>query len=91
MGGAVTIPQCNSSILAGTISVIAPKNIYLQVRDVTGSIIYETKSGFLFPFSDPCLNPATLLYTQSFGVGLPPSTSQFKVMVTSPINTVPAP
>ena len=87
--GTVTFPQCNSSQLVGTLtSLNVGDNIYFQVRNSIGDMVYESNVGFTF--SSPCVSPSFVAYTQGFSYGTL-SNVDIIVKVNAPENPVAAP
>jgi hypothetical protein len=89
IGGPQLISQCNTSVSFGTFSSFGPNYLYLQIRDINGTILYATTGSFLF--TDPCTNLSLSSgFTQSFGNNSPGSI-QYKLKVIDPVITTSAP
>jgi hypothetical protein len=87
------IPQCNSDILFGWVDLVVGQSLYLQIRDVSGTIIYQNASGFKDQASsqNPCLSSLLAVgYTNAFGYGAS-GIINLKLRLINPSTTVAAP
>ena len=93
----LTYPQCDSFIAASNINLPLGYTIYIQIRDITGTLIYKTIKGFYqgFPFEDPCsgtyqYNPAYFTHPH-INNGPASKVDKLAFKIIYPIETVPAP
>lgn len=88
------IPQCNNDILFGWVDLSFGQQLYYQVRDVSGTIIYQIGSGFKnsSTIQNPCLSSfGQLLYTTSFSYGQSGGITNLKFRLVNPSTNVPSP
>ena len=88
------IPQCNNDILFGFIDLTNGQFLYLQIRDVTGTIIYYQSLGFKDQGINPCGNTGSTGFQDGYTTpiwytGTP--IINYKVKLTNPSTNVPAP
>ena len=88
------IPQCNNDILFGFIDLTNGQFLYLQIRDVTGTIIYYQALGFKDQGINPCGSTGSTGFLDGYTtpiwyIGDP--LINYKVKLTNPSTTVPAP
>jgi len=91
LGSVVSIPQCNSSVYVGDISMNVNDTAYIQVRNENGTCLYKNEAGPL-PLFEPCTYSGTLvdLYTNSFTYTSPGNTD-IGIKVVSPLQKTASP
>jgi len=88
------IPQCNNDILFGWVDLTNGQFLYLQIRNVTGTIIYYQALGFKDQGINPCGNTGSTGFLDGYTTpiwytGTP--LINYKVKLTNPSTTVSAP
>jgi hypothetical protein len=85
------IPQCNEDILFGWVDLTSvSQSIYVQIRDVYGTILYQQNLGWKDMGINPCFsNGFQQAYTNSIYVGYPITNN--KIRLVDPSINVPGP
>ena len=93
LGTQQTLPQCNGSILFGFIPMTPGQYLYIQIRNSTNTLLYQSQLGFKdIPSSNPCLVPQAGQYTKQFSYGIGSSGNVDLILkLTDPITSVSAP
>ena len=88
-----TLPQCNGSILFGFIPMTPGQSLYIQIRNSSNTLLFQSQLGFKdTPSSNPCLNTLTPYYTNGFSYGAGASgNTNITLKLTDPITSVSAP
>ena len=85
-----TLPQCNSDILFGSLDLTVGQLLYYQVRNVSGTIVYQNSAAFKTEGPDPCTTSLTTSYTTAFSYG-GPGNYNIKIRLMNPSTFVSAP
>lgn len=88
-----TIPQCNNSILFGFIPMIPGQYLYIQIRNSTNTLLYQSQLGFKdISSSNSCLTPSVGKYTLQFSYGIGSSgNSNLILKLTDPMTSISPP
>lgn len=93
LGTQQTLPQCNSDILFGFIPMSPGQYAYIQIRNSTNTLLYQSQLGFKdIPSSNPCLVPQPGQYTGNFSYGIGSSGNiNLLIKLTDPMTSISPP
>jgi hypothetical protein len=85
------IPQCNEDILFGWVDLTSvSQSIYVQIRDVYGTILYQQNLGWKDMGINPCYSSGfQQAYTNTINIGGPITNN--KIRLVDPSINVPGP
>jgi hypothetical protein len=87
----LTIPQCNDDVFFGNFNLTYGQYLYYQVRNVSGTIIYQSSDGDVGTGQQPCISSLRpSLYTNYFAYDSPEKRNK-KFKLINPSTFVSAP
>ena len=89
LGSVKTLPQCNDDVYFGYVDLNVGEKLYYQLRDTSGTIIYQNSAGFKTAGPDPCTTSLATTYTTQFWYNEPGSYN-IKIKLEDPSNSVSA-